>query len=62
MSLKLVDIINEIDSNYVIIDDKFLNITKNDVYRIFNMLKGNNNNIFKYKNILEVINEKNNMT
>ena len=47
--LNIVDIINKINSNYVIIDTKFFNITKNDVYRIFNMTKGNCNNILKYK-------------
>lgn len=45
--LNVFDIINKINSKYVIIYDKFLNLTKYDIFRIYNNLKGNKDNIIK---------------
>ena len=45
--LNIFDIINKINSKYVIIFDKFLKLTKNDIFGIYNMIKGNKDNILK---------------
>ena len=45
--LNIIDIINKVDSKYVIISDKFLKFTKDNVLRMYNMTKGNKDNIFK---------------
>jgi len=45
--LNIIDIINKVDSKYVIISDKFLKFTKGNVLRMYNMTKGNKDNIFK---------------
>ena len=47
--LNIIDIINTRNSKYVIITDKILKLNKNDVYGLYNITKGNKNNIFKFK-------------
>ena len=47
--LNIIDLINQINSKFTIITNKFLKITKEDIYRIYYMTKGKNNNIFKCK-------------
>ena len=44
----IMDIINKISSKYIIILDKLFELTKDDIYKIYNITKGNVNNILKY--------------
>ena len=43
----IYEIINKINCKYVIITDKILKIEKKDIFRIYNLIKGNTQNIFE---------------
>ena len=44
----IIEIINQINGKYIIILDKYLELKKDDIYKIFITTKGNFNNISKY--------------
>ena len=46
---KIFEIINEIKTKYIIILEKFAELKNDDLFKIYNMIKGNINNILKYQ-------------
>ena len=46
----ILDVVNKLDGKYVIYIDKYIELINEDIYKIYNILKGTIKNIFKYYN------------